>query len=149
MEKLNMMPAKMSDNAWNQLINNLFESLTVIEAPADASAVGQLFELVERFCTSRVQALSKDEILLGKPWTEDGKHYFRISDLMAFFDRQHFRDFKVYQVTSCLKQRGAEHHFWNMKGKGVNLWSIAAFQKQEEGYEVPKEVKENKEDIPF
>ena len=149
MEKLNMMPAKMSDNAWNQLINNLFESLTVIEAPADASAVGQLFELVERFCTSRVQALSKDEILLGKPWTEDGKHYFRISDLMAFLDRQHFRDFKVYQITSCLKQRGAEHHFWNMKGKGVNLWSIAAFQKQEEGYDIPKEVKENKEDIPF
>jgi len=146
MERLNMLPARMSDNAWSQLINHLFETLNIIEAPADASSVGQLFELIERFCTNRAQALSKDEILLGKPWSEGGKYYFRISDLMAFFDRQHFRDFKVYQVTSLLKQRSAEHHFWNIKGKGVNLWSLPAFQRQKEGYDVPQD---DKEDIPF
>jgi len=149
MEKLNMMPTKMNDNSWNQLINHLFENLNVIEAPIDASSIGQLFELIERFCTSRAQALSKDEILLGKPWTEDNKHYFRISDLMAFFDRQHFREFKVHQVTSLLKQRSAEHHFWNIKGKGVNLWSLPAFDKQESGHDVPKEVIDDKEEVPF
>ena len=57
-----MMPAKMNENAWNQLINHLFENLNVIEAPVDASSVGQLFELIERFCTGRAQAMSKDEI---------------------------------------------------------------------------------------
>ena len=149
MEKLNMMPAKMNENAWNQLINHLFENLNVIEAPIDASSIGQLFELIERFCTSRAQALSKDEILLGKPWTEDNKHYFRISDLMAFFDRQHFREFKVHQVTSLLKQRDAEHHFWNIKGKGVNLWSLPAFDKQDSGHDVPKDVEDDKEEVPF
>ena len=149
MEKLNMMPTKMNENSWNQLINHLFENLAIIEAPVDASSVGQLFELIERFCTSRAQALSKDEILLGKPWSEENKHYFRISDLMAYFDRQHFREFKVHQVTSYLKQRKAEHHFWNIKGKGVNLWSLPAFAKQENGHDIPKDVKDDKEEVPF
>tara|TARA_R100000234_G_scaffold46829_1_gene27993 strand:- start:14798 stop:16303 length:1506 start_codon:yes stop_codon:yes gene_type:complete len=143
MEKLNMMPTKMNENSWNQLINHLFENLNIIEAPVDASSIGQLFELLERFCTNRAQALSKDEILLGKPWTDDKAHYFRISDLMAFFDRQHFREFKVHQVTSLLKQKGASHHFWNVKGKGVNLWSIPLFDKQEETLDVPEEVKDD------
>lgn len=149
MEKLNMMPGKMNENAWNQLINNLFENLNIIEASADASSVGQLFELIERFCTSRAQALTKDEILLGKPWTEDDKHYFRMSDLMSFFDRQHFREFKVHQVASILKQNKAEHHFWNIKGKGVNLWSLPAFAKQDSGHDVPKDVSDDEEEIPF
>ena len=68
---------------------------------------------------------------------------------MAFFDRQHFREFKVHQVTSLLKQRDAEHHFWNIKGKGVNLWSLAAFAKQDSGHDVPEDVEDDKEEIPF
>ena len=140
MEKLNMMPAKMNENSWNQLINHLFENLTIIEAPTDASPIGQMMELIERFCTNRSQALDKGEILLGKPWTEDGRHFFRISDIMSFFDRQHFREFKVQQVTSILKQHKAEHHFFNVKGKGVNAWSLPAFAQQEEGHDLPKEL---------
>tara|TARA_A100000172_G_scaffold81078_1_gene72833 strand:+ start:6820 stop:8328 length:1509 start_codon:yes stop_codon:yes gene_type:complete len=140
MERLNMMPAKMNENSWNQLINHLFENLNIIEAPEDASSVGQLFEMIERFCTSRAQALSRDEILLGKPWTDDKRHYFRVSDLMAYFDRQHFREFKVHQVTSFLKQKDAEHHFWNVKGKGVNLWSVPKFAQQDSEHELPREI---------
>ena len=149
MEKLNMMPAKMNENAWNQLINHLFENLNVIAAPEDASSTGQLFEYIERFCTGRAQALSKDEILLGKPWTEDGRHYFRVSDLMSYFDRQHFRDFKVHQVTSILKQKKAEHHFFNVKGKGVNVWSLPAFPEQDSGHDIPKEIEDDPEEVPF
>ena len=57
--------------------------------------------------------------------------------------------FKVHQVTSYLKQRKAEHHFWNIKGKGVNLWSLPAFAKQENGHDVPKDVEDDKEEVPF
>jgi len=148
MEKLNIMPNKMNDNAWTKLINHLFENLTIIEAPADASPVGQLFEHVERFCTGRVQAKNRDELLLGKPWEEDGRHYFRVADLMAYLDRMHFREYKVHQVTAILKANGAEHHFFNCKGKGLNCWSVAEFDKHEGEFEVPKDV-EPLDDIPF
>lgn len=148
MEKLNVMPNKMNDNAWTKLINHLFENLTVIEAPADASPVGQLFEHVERFCTGRVQAKNRDELLLGKPWTEEGRHYFRVADLMAYLDRMHFREYRVHQVTAILKANGAEHHFFNCKGKGLNCWSVSEFDKHEGEFEVPKDV-EPLDDIPF
>lgn len=148
MEKLNIMPNKMNDNAWTKLINHLFENLTIIDAPADASPVGQLFEHIERFCTGRVQAKNRDELLLGKPWTEDNRHYFRMADLMAYLDRMHFREYKVHQVTAVMKANGAEHHFYNCKGKGVNCWSVPAFEKHEGDFEVPKDV-EADDDLPF
>jgi hypothetical protein len=145
MEKLNTMPNKMSDQAWTKLINHLLENLTVVEAPVDASPIGQLMEHVERFCNGRVQAKNRDELLLGKPWTEDNRHYFRVADLMAYLDRMHFRDYRVHQVTSILKGQDAEHHFFNCKGKGVNCWSIKAFDKHEEDFETPK--LEGKDDL--
>jgi len=107
-----------------------------------------LFEHVERFCTGRVQAKNRDELLLGKPWEEDGRHYFRVADLMAYLDRMHFREYKVHQVTAILKANGAEHHFFNCKGKGLNCWSVAEFDKHEGEFEVPKDV-EPLDDIPF
>jgi len=145
MEKLNTMPNKMSDQAWTKLINHLLENLTVVEAPVDASPIGQLMEHVERFCTGRVQAKNRDELLLGKPWTEDDRHYFRVADLMAYLDRMHFRDYRVHQVTSILKGQDAEHHFFNCKGKGVNCWSIKAFEKHDEDFDTPK--LEGKDDL--
>ena len=137
MERLNVLPGKMNDIAWTKLVNHLLDNLTVIEAPPDASPVGQLFEYVERFCTGRVQAKTKEEILLGKPWTDSGKHYFRMADLMAFLDRHHFRDYKVHQVTSVLREGGAEHHFFNLKGKGVNLWAVEEFEKHHGDFDTP------------
>lgn len=148
MEKLNIMPNKMNENAWNKLINHLFENLTVIDAPVDASPVGQLFEHIERFCTGRVQAKSRDELILGKPWTDEGKHFFRMADLMAYLDRMHFREYRVHQITAVLKANAAEHHFFNCKGKGVNCWSIPEFKQHEGDFEVSKDV-EPVDDIPF
>lgn len=143
MEKLNTMPNKMNDQSWIKLINHLFENLTIVEAPIDASPVGQLFEHIERFCTGRVQAKTRDELLLGKPWTDDGRHYFRVADLMSYLDRLHFREYRVHQVTAVLKGNEAEHHFFNCKGKGVNCWSIPEFEKHEENFDVPKLEGEN------
>ncbi len=143
MEKLNTMPNKMSDQAWTKLINHLLENLTIVEAPADASPIGQLFEHLERFVTGRVQAKNRDELLLGKPFTDESKHYFRISDFMAYLDRMHFRDYKVHQVTSILKQNEAEHHFFNCKGKGVNCWSVPLFQKAQGDFDTPDVGEDN------
>jgi len=147
MEKLNTMPAKMNENSWAQLINHLFENITIIEAPADASPVGQLLELLERFCTGRAQADTKDEMLLGKPYGDEERHYFRVADFMAYLDRAHFREYKVHQVTSIIKQNNGQHHFFNIKGKGVNCWSVPAFVERKEKLETPKELDET--EVPF
>ena len=143
MEKLNTMPNKMSDQAWTKLINHLLENLTVVEAPVDASPIGQLFEHLERFVSGRVQAKNRDELLLGKPWSDEERSYFRVGDFMAYLDRMHFRDYRVHQVTAILKQNKAEHHFFNCKGKGVNCWSVPLFSKAQGEFDTPDVGEDN------
>ena len=129
LESLNMMPVKMGDTAWSQLVNNLLDSLIVIEFPKDASDDGQLLEYIEAFCHQKAQAKEKDELILGKPWvnTDDSRHYFRMKDLMAYLERHRFKSFRVHEVTALIKIQGAEHHFFRIKGKGVNCWSLSFF----------------------
>ena len=132
----NIYPPKMPGGQWMSMIQMLLQKVIIIEASKDTSPKGQFWELLEKFCTNRVQAKSKEEILLGKPWLNEGKHYFKLSNVMEYLDRNHFKEFKVHQVASMLKERGGEVGFFNVKNKGINWWSIPEFSKQDSGFEV-------------
>ena len=82
-------------------------------------------------------------MLLGKPWHEDGRTYFRGADLFKYLDQQRFRDIKGSKIYTVLQQDSdVKHHFKNMKGKGVNYWSIPSFEQQDEAFDVPTAPKE-------
>ncbi len=142
MEGLNSMPPSVKAGTWQALIQGLLEVVTIIEAPFDASPRGMLFQYLEMFCTARAQAMNKDEILLGKPWTFENFHYFRIIDFMSFLERNRFKDFKVNHICSILKEHGSEHIFYVLKGKGVNVWKVPEFAQQTEAFETPDFEKE-------
>lgn len=137
MEVLNQMPPTIKGTAWQGIIQGLLDAVTIIEAPIDASPRGMLLEYLERFCLSRAQARNRDELLLGKPWTDDGMHYFRIMDFIQFLERQRFKEFKVNKICSILKEIGGEHAFLKIKGKGLNVWKVPEFSKQVEPFDVP------------
>lgn len=137
MEQLNSMPSIVNRSNWQQLIQHLLDNVNIIKVPEDASASGQFWEMLEAFATGRVQAQNKDEIMIGKPWTNQGRTYFRVNDLLAFLDRQHFRDFKVHQIYAMLRDKGAQNHFFNVKGKGLNVWSVSEFEQQKEDFDIP------------
>lgn len=128
MEHLNLMPNIPKKLVWDALIQKLMENVTVIEVSKDMSPAGQLLEAVDRFCTGRAVAKTQDEILLGKPWTNGGRHYFRISDLLAFLDRIRFKSEGMRWLCKVLRDHGGKHEFFNVKGKGVNAWSIPEFK---------------------
>lgn len=138
MESLNMMTPLQGRMAWQSIVQDLLDHVTVIEVPPDATPIGQLFEHIERFCTSRVQAKNINELLLGKPWFNEGRHYFRLSDLIQYLDRMRFNGISVGKLGSVLRQNGVEHHFAILKGKGTNYWSISEFSKQTSEHEIPK-----------
>ena len=131
------MPPVVKNTTWQGIIQGLLENVTVIEAPVDASPRGMLFEYLERFCMSRAQARTKDELLLGKPWTSAGSHYFRIFDFMQFLERNRFKEFKVHKVCSMLKEIGGEHEFFRIKGKGLNAWRVPEFSGQDTKFNTP------------
>lgn len=149
MEALHYMPPIPTTPIWQAAINHAMESLTIVEAPEDASPDGQFWAMVEKFCSGRAQAQNRSEILLGKPFTDDAekKTYFRMQDLLSFLDRHKFRTFAVNKVASLLKDHGAKHSVTTISGKTLNLWSIQSFARQTKGFDVPDSVKEG--EAPF
>lgn len=142
-ESINFFPATLKTKNWKQLINVLLREVREIEAPDDAGAVGQFFYHLEQFCTNRSPAGARDEILLGKPWHNDERTYFRGADLFKYLEQQRFKDIKGSQVYATLKQgNDVKHHFDIMKGRGVNYWSIPSFEQQDKEFDVPTVPKE-------
>ena len=129
METLNIMPPRMQDRAWQTLIQNLMDNgMEIIEVSEDVTIEGQFMELLESFCTDMAQANTRDEILLGKPYTEDGKTYFRIKDLKEYLAKHRFTDMETNRIASKLRDLKAEHKFFNIKGRGTNVWYISEFE---------------------
>ena len=133
MEQLNIMPPRMNEKTWQNLVQQLMENgMEIIEVSIDVSIEGQFMELLESFCTDLAQASVRDEILLGKPWTDEHVTYFRLKDLKSFLIKNRFTEMGTNRIAAKLKDLGAEHHFWNVKKRGVNVWAIDAFEYDEE-----------------
>tara|TARA_R110000824_G_scaffold326208_1_gene513145 strand:- start:89 stop:526 length:438 start_codon:yes stop_codon:yes gene_type:complete len=138
MEQLNMMPPRMDEKGWQNLIQHLMNSgMEIIEVSNDASVEGQFMELLESFCTDLAQASVRDEILLGKPWTKEETTYFRLKDLKEYLAKHRFTDMQLNQIASRLRDIGAKHVFWNIKKRGVNVWSIPSFEYEETELKIP------------
>ena len=133
MEQLNLMPPRMNEKSWQNLVQHLMENgMEIIEVSKDVSIEGQFMELLESFCTDLAQASVKDEILLGKPWTKEHVTYFRLKDLKSYLVKQRFTEMGSNRIASKLKDLGAEHRFWSIKKRGINVWAIPAFEYEEE-----------------
>ena len=131
------------DRRWVTRMNELLESAEQRDLAPDAGPEGQMWFHLEEFCTSKSKARAKDELTLGKPWTDDGRIYFRSSDFMKYLDQQRFRKFTENELWVILKHGGALHHRFNIKGKHVGCWSVSIFSEQNEPFEetpIPEEV---------
>ena len=145
MDELNMMPTILKRDDWGEMIRKLLENVNQIDVPADSSPTGQVMDHLETFCTQRAQGRTQDDLIVGKPWLHDGRHYFRLKDFMAYLDRVKFYDAKSNRVTMILRDNKATHHFFNVRKRGVNCWSIPEFVYKEEDMEAPPQV----EDTPY
>lgn len=128
--------------AWEELMQGLLEKLEVISAPEDAGAEGQFLFLVEQFCSERAAARIRDEIILGKPWIENGRVYFRSVDLLKYLDQNRFREVSTSrEAWAIIRQHGAGNHQFNVKGKCVKVWFLPTStfcMKHEEPLEAPR-----------
>lgn len=133
------------DNIVNETYRTRFKELAPL--PANSTAPGQLWELIEVFCTLN-PALSQEEMLLGKPWTSEGRTYIRVRYLMLFLSSQQFKELGLQEVTAQLSAHSmCEHGQFQIKGKCVQWWSLPEFDVQTEGFEVREGVGKN--ESPF
>jgi hypothetical protein len=132
-------------------VNNLLRSASLIEVPEELTIAGQFKELLQMFCTSRIRAMSPEELELGKPWTENEKTYFKIKGLQEFLYNRNFNKLSRPQIQERLKELnddGECHTVYrykddNGKWHSTRVWSVPEFKEQEvvlpegETYEAP------------
>ena len=124
MERLLTCYRMLSQPAWLKIIGEAMKNVTKVEAPPEVGISGQFFELLEDFCLNRQRGQSKDDILSGRPFEESGRHYFRLRDLAEYLDRAGMKSLTRAQLSMQLRVLGGGHTFFNVKGKGVNVWWV-------------------------
>lgn len=133
---LNKYPNNIPAKDWAKLVRERLEGVTVIDVPPDATEEGQMWLYLEGYCTNHAKAMTRDELLINRPWTEDDRTYFSSQDFHRFLIKQRFQC-TMRQLWNWLKNRGAEHKFISIKGKGINVWHVEAFAGQTESFDVP------------
>jgi len=151
MEQLNYMPPLLKAADWQQIVNDLMSNATTIEVPEELTLGGQFKDLVEQFCTSRIRAMSPEEIELGKPWTDEGKTYFKIKGLQEFLKNRGFTKLNRPQMQQRLEEINnnepchGKYHYKDEAGEWqqARVWWVPEFKTQEvelptgEEYEAP------------
>jgi len=135
-ESINTWPNPIKPVKWQALIRDKLANCEVVEAPPEASRGGQMWIHLQNYLTMQPHGRHRDEMLTGKAWTDDGRTYFSAGEFKKHLDRQRFHC-SEREVWSWLRDRGATHGFFSLKGKGFNWWSVAAFSEQDEEFEVP------------
>ena len=154
MEQMYTMPARMKESDWRDLVDGLLSDATRIPVPEELTQKGLFTELLENFCTSRIQAHSPEELLTGKPWTDKGVTYFKLSSLQDYLKRNNFTQYTRGQITERLKEmnNGLEsdktYRFRdnNDSWKSVRVWCVPEMHRGE--VDLP-EVTFEEEDPPF
>jgi hypothetical protein len=135
-EHLNVLPIRIRNQDWDELIRNLLEKLEEIQAPDDAGMTGQFVSLLERFCFEQPPARDKEQVLLGKPLLDRGTVYFRSSDLMSYLDKHKFRvDSKTAWM--ILRDMKATTKQFSVKNKKIRCWAVPLKNRQTESFNVP------------
>jgi hypothetical protein len=139
-EVLNKWPAPMKPAAWSNLIRDKLASVEVVPAPPDASPEGSMWQHLQHYTLGYTKARTRDELLDGRPWMpsdEDatrygkevvtGRVYFRASDFKHYLESQRMGAVTERRLWTWLRERGAEHHKFNINGRMCACWSIPAF----------------------
>jgi len=150
-EKLNVLPPTLRKQDWEHLLNALLKEMVeteqISEASEDTSVTGRFMDLLEEFTTHMQQAMDRDEIIMGRPWTDDeeAKTYFRMKDLEAHLTRNNFKGMSAPKMAQRLRDLGGEPISLFLKGRTIRCWRIPIFAKQD----APFTTQTSREGSPF
>jgi len=155
LEALRIRPPLLKESEWNDLVNKLLSESTEVEVAPELTYAGQFQALLEEYCTSRIRAMSREEVMMGKPWTENGFHHFQISGLESFLQKKNFTHFNRTQIQEQIKRiNGTEHYTKHLRVKlqdgrktAVRVWVVPEFTFNE--IESTLEEEDAQTEVPF
>lgn len=124
----NVIPVHMTPARWLKQLNELLPTADVTPLPEDASPLGQLWEYIEMFLTQQVMATEREKIVMGQPYKEGDTVYFRSVDLFKYLDGRRVQYKSQQFVWEFMRRKGGDKTFWNIGGRGINVWHLPAPQ---------------------
>jgi hypothetical protein len=144
-ERLNVLPPTLRRQDWESFLNGLLREMVELEqiqdAPEDTSYSGRFQDLLEEFTTHLQQAMDREEILMGRPWTDEdeARVYFRMKDLEAHLKRSSFNGMSAPRMAQKIRDLGGEPISLFLKGRAVRAWRVPRFTRQETPFETPQQ----------
>lgn len=144
-ERLNVLPPTLRRQDWESFLNGLLREMVELEqiqdAPEDTSYSGRFQDLLEEFTTHLQQAMDREEILMGRPWTDEdeARVYFRIKDLEAHLKRSGFNGLTAPRMAQKIRDMGGEPISLFLKGRAIRAWRVPQFTRQETPFETPQQ----------
>lgn len=135
---INKLPTRLRPISWEKLVREKLSTVELLEAPRESSASGRMHFYFEQFLLNTAPAAAKDELLLGRPYTEDSVTYFRGNDFIRYLEVQGIR-VDPREVWSTLRVQGAGHGQFNIKGRNVQVWKIDHKNVSSEGFDQPQQ----------
>lgn len=127
MDQLNVMPPVLTRENWSEIVSNLLTSVNVVRVPIESTPEGMFNDYLEDFLSTKSsssESRTRDIILQSMVWIDNNKFYFRVKDLMDFLATKRFTEFKQNKIVIFLKKMHAEHVFFNINGKGTNVYVL-------------------------
>ena len=120
--------AKMKECTDNQLTETAVEGTSHRE---------EFLEILRKWCTDKYRAQVKEEVAKGKPFTENGKHYFQLPSLDSKLSKVKFNKYERVDLTRVLESIGGKSTSFrlptpNNPDHKIATWSIPAFEEEEE-----------------
>ena len=122
-EQTNRQLPMLRQTHWHRLLDDLLDDLLVVTPPRDAGARGQLLALVTEFLWLRRTSESREDLLLGKPFQEGERVYFRSRDLLEFLETKRFRLInRPADIWGVLRTQRSGSATFVVKQQSVDCW---------------------------
>ena len=131
-ETMNLLPKRMGRVAWEAAINDLTQSMQVIDdVPQEISKVGQMISHITEFVDSCVKTADKNDLVSAqkKLYVENvGKErwgWFKTSQLFTFLERKRYNILSNRMVYHILRENlSCKHKAHNIKKQCINCWAV-------------------------
>jgi hypothetical protein len=136
-EKLNIAMPPIPIARWTAMLQVALSTIEIIEIPEEASSEGQFREILKTFLVTMATAKSRDGLVLGQAYEEDGTTYFRSQDLFAYLDSRRFKYKSHRAVWAMLSRLGANKRGFNCKDTYVNTWGVPSPERVSKDLDIP------------
>jgi hypothetical protein len=125
-KQLNMVFLPMRQDAWARILSDALRKMIVKQAEEDTTRVGEFREHLETFLTNRLRGKTRDDLLRGAPWEDEGirRRYFTMGALAKFLEIEKMRNVDRKEIATWIRALGGGPQNLTIKNNRKRCWWV-------------------------